>query len=112
MDHNVDRGVTEGLRLRGVDVLTAYEDGRHETRDSELLDRASSLGRVLFSTDIDLVVEARRRQRNEEPFAGVVFAHQNRIGIGAQIADLEILAKASDREDMAGSLLFLPLGPR
>jgi hypothetical protein len=27
MDHHVPRAVTLGLRLRGVDVLTAYEDG-------------------------------------------------------------------------------------
>ena len=26
MDHNVPRAVTVGLRLRGVDVITAYED--------------------------------------------------------------------------------------
>jgi hypothetical protein len=27
MDHQVERAITSGLRLRGVDVLTAYEDG-------------------------------------------------------------------------------------
>ena len=25
-DHNVNRAVVQGLRLRGVDLLTAYED--------------------------------------------------------------------------------------
>ncbi len=27
MDHHVPRAITLGLRLREVDVLTAYEDG-------------------------------------------------------------------------------------
>jgi len=27
MDHNVPRAITAGLRLRGIDVITAYEDG-------------------------------------------------------------------------------------
>jgi hypothetical protein len=27
MDHHVQRAVTEGLRRRGVDVVTALEDG-------------------------------------------------------------------------------------
>ena len=110
MDHNIDRAVTEGLRLRGVDVLTAYEDGRHEAADPEVLTRATALGRVLFSADVDLIVEARRRQHAGEPFAGVIFVRQRRVGIGQQIEDLELLAKASEPKDLRGTLFFLPLG--
>lgn len=35
MDVHVKRAVTEGLRLRGVDVLTAQEDGTAEFEDPE-----------------------------------------------------------------------------
>lgn len=28
-DHNVNRAITQGLRLREVDVLTAFEDASH-----------------------------------------------------------------------------------
>ena len=31
MDHHVPRAITHGLRLRGVDVLTAFEDEAHWT---------------------------------------------------------------------------------
>ena len=58
MDHHVPRAITTGLRLRGVDVLTAYEDGASELPDPALLDRASELGRVLFTQDDDLLAEA------------------------------------------------------
>ncbi len=109
MDHNVPRAVTHGLRLRGVDVLTAQEDAAQQMEDSILLDRASFLGRVLFTTDVDLVVEARRRQKAGKPFAGVVFAHQNRVGIGDQIDDLELIAKVAEGEVLANTLLFLPI---
>lgn len=61
MDHHVARAITSGLRLRNVDVLTAYDDGSHEAEDPALLDRATALGRVLFSQDDDLVIEARRK---------------------------------------------------
>jgi hypothetical protein len=47
MDEHVPRAITEGLRLRGVDVLTAQEDNRRRASDSELLDRATELGRIL-----------------------------------------------------------------
>ena len=107
MDHNVERAVTQGLRLRGIDVLTAYEDGAHELQDPALLDRSTALGRVLFSTDADLVVEARRRQLAGEPVAGVIFGSQGRIGIGEQVEQLELIAKASSAEELRGELVFL-----
>ena len=34
MDHNVPRAITVGLRLRGVEVVTAYEDGTSELDDA------------------------------------------------------------------------------
>jgi uncharacterized protein DUF5615 len=51
MDENVHRAITEGLRLRGVDVLTVQDDGRRRLRDPVVLDRATELGRPLFSQD-------------------------------------------------------------
>ena len=60
MDVHVRREVTEGLRLRGIDVLTAQEDGTDRFPDPELLDRALELGRVLYSQDADLLTEAAR----------------------------------------------------
>jgi hypothetical protein len=58
MDQHVPRAITVGLRLREVDLLTAFEDGAHGLSDPALLDRVSRLGRVLFSQDDDLLVEA------------------------------------------------------
>lgn len=51
MDHHVPRAITIGLRLRGVDVITAYEDATGGLADPELLDLAVQLGRVLFTYD-------------------------------------------------------------
>ena len=109
MDVHVRRAVTEGLRLRGVDVITAQEDGASLLKDPELLDRATSLGRVLFSQDADLLREARRRQQAGEHFVGVVYAHQLNITIAGGIADLEIIAKSSNLADCLNHVTFLPL---
>jgi hypothetical protein len=48
MDVHVPFAITAGLRLRGVDVLTAQEDGAAELDDDLLLDRAA-LSDVLSS---------------------------------------------------------------
>jgi hypothetical protein len=106
-DHNVSRAITQGLRLRGVDVLTAYEDRAQRLSDPELIDRATILRRVVFSSDEDLIVEARRRQRDGAYFSGVIFAPQE-YPIGACIEVLEVVAKAGEPEDFANSLMFLP----
>jgi len=68
--------ITAGLRLRGVDVLTAQDDGRRHVPDNVLLDRAADLLRVLFSQDEDLLAEATRRQREGIAFAGVVYGYR------------------------------------
>ena len=51
MDVHVPYAVTVALRLRGVDVLTAQEDGATRLSDSDLLDRAAETGRILFTQD-------------------------------------------------------------
>ncbi|SRR6266571_1116345 len=108
-DVHVRRAVTEGLRLRGVDILTAQEDGAAEMDDPELLDRVMMLGRVIFTQDEDFLIEARRRQESGEPFAGVVYAHQLNVTIGQCVADLELIAKIYEPEDMLNRVEYLPL---
>jgi len=108
-DHNVPRAIVDGLRSRGVDVVTSFEDGTSELDDSELLDRATELGRALFTRDYDLLQEATNRQRSGIHFSGVIYAHQLRVSIGTCIRDLEIIAKAGEPEDIENRVEFLPL---
>jgi hypothetical protein len=109
MDVHVRRAITEGLRLRGVEVLTAQEDGARRLPDPELLDRAMGLDRLLFSQDQDLLQEATRRQRSGEAFFGVIYAHQRRVSIGQCIDDLELITQAGRREEFANRVQYLPL---
>jgi hypothetical protein len=108
MDVHVKRAVTEGLRRRGVDVLIAQEDGTTRLADSALLERATSLGRVLFSQDEDLLIVATRFQRDGMTFTGLAYAHQERATIRQLIDDLELLAKASELEDIVNQIQYLP----
>lgn len=76
MDHNVPRAIVDGLRMRGVDVVTAYEDEASNFNDSQILDRATASMRALFTRDYDLLQEAAKRQRNGMQFSGVIY-HTN-----------------------------------
>ncbi len=109
MDQHVPRAITVGLRLREVDVLTAYEDSASLMTDPQLLDRAAELERVLFTQDDDLLAEATRRQREGIRFCGIVYAHQLRVSIGGCVNDLEVIAKAGKPDDIVNRVEFLPL---
>jgi len=109
LDAHIPRAIALGLRMRGIDVLTAQEDGAAMFSDAELLDRATTLGRVLFTFDGDLLAEAAKKQRLGQPFSGVVYAHPLRVTIGQCIHDLELVAKAGEPEDLRNQVLFLPL---
>lgn len=109
MDVHVPRAVTNQLRLRGIDILTAQEDEATELEDSALLDRTTALGRVLYSQDEDLLTEANERQRQERSFAGIIYAHQLKITIGQAVADLLIIAEAGEPTDFENMVRYLPL---
>ncbi len=109
MDVHVPYAITTELRLRHVDVLTAQEDDARELEDSALLDRASSLGRILFTRDDDLLGEASRRQEVGAPFTGVIYAHQRKVTIGQCVEDLELIAQVCEQEDWLSRVEYLPL---
>ena len=107
-DVHVPFAITVALRLRGVDVLTAEIDGTRQVDDSQLLARATNLGRVLFSQDKDLLRETSQWQERRTRFAGLIYAHQLRISIGQCVSD-QLIATATDAEEWIDRVEFLPL---
>jgi predicted nuclease of predicted toxin-antitoxin system len=108
MDVHIPRTITNGLRLRGVDVLTAQEDGTSTLEDPELLDRATELGRLLYSQDDDLLAEAHFRLEKKIKFSGVIYSHQLKSPIGKCVEDLEIIAKTFEPEEVENLIEFIP----
>jgi predicted nuclease of predicted toxin-antitoxin system len=70
MDEHVPKAVTEGLRRRGVDVLTAQEASMLHALDEQHLQLAADLGRVVFTQDTDFL----RLHAAGVPHAGIVYA--------------------------------------
>src|SRR4051812_32703471 len=107
MDVHVHGAITDGLPSRGIDVLTAQDDGTTRWDDSDLLDRATVLERVLFTNDRDFPRIVPARQAMGLPFAGIIYAPQA-SPLGRVIVDLELGALACEPEDFAHSLTYLP----
>jgi hypothetical protein len=108
MDHHVPAAITAGLRQRGVDVRTVEEDGSNALDDNALLERSTTLGRILFTQDHDLLAITHQWITDGREFAGIDYAHQLTISIGQAVRDLELLAKALDPEDMRNCIEYLP----
>lgn len=108
MDHHVHRAVTEGLRFRGVDVMTALEDGMESSDDERLLARATELARILFTQDQDFLPIATRWQREAREFSRLVFAMQQRIDIGKTIDYLELIATLKSVDEMRNYIEYVP----
>jgi hypothetical protein len=107
-DEQVPRAIKKGLRQRGVDVLTAQEDGRTSEDDSMLLDRAGDLLRLIFTMDDDFLLITANRLRKSQHFIGVVYAHQGAASYRRFIDDLETIAIASTLEEYADRVEYLP----
>ena len=108
MDVHVPQAITDQLRARGVDVLTAIEDGCALLPDDQLLEHARSLDRVLFTQDIRFKALAEDWQRLRLPFSGLLFGHQQAGTIGQYVRDLELIALASEPQDWVNGVEHLP----
>jgi len=109
MDVHVPFAITTELRLRGIDVLTAQEDGTEDLEDSKLLDRAAALGRVLVTQDIDFLREAAHRHETSRYFFGIIYAPQLHVTISDVVSDLELIGGASKPEEWVCRVEYLPL---
>jgi len=109
MDVHVPAAISEGLRRRGVDVITAQDDQSTTLMDEGLLARATELGRALFSQDEDLLRIAAAWQSTGKQFHGVIYAHQTRAGIGQLVEDLETVLVCCELDELANQVVYLPL---
>src|SRR4051794_27378256 len=108
MDVHVPGAITRQLRRRGVNVLTAQEDGHDTCADEELLARANALRRILFTHDVRFRALAEKWQRQIHEFAGLIFGSQLGGTIGQYVQDLELIAKASEPDEWRNVVQFLP----
>ena len=112
MDAHVPGPIASQLRHQGVDVITAQEDARRRASDDELLERATSLNRPVFTQDVRFRVLAENWQRQGREFAGLLFGPQLGGTIGQYVEDLELIAKASQPSEWRNIVQFLPFPRR
>lgn len=96
MDEHAPEAITVGLRRRDVDVHTVIADGLAGSSDPDVLERATALGRDLYTQDVNFLGVAKTRQDAGISFPGVIHCHQLHLTISHQVYELELVAKCSD----------------
>ncbi|PZV00502.1 MAG: hypothetical protein DCF32_17450 [Leptolyngbya sp.] len=108
MDVHIPQAITNQLRRRSIDVLTAFDDEAQELPDDQLLSRVAQLNRVLFTQDIRFRVLAETWQIEGKPFSRLIYGYQLGGTIGQFVKDLELIAKASEPDDWKNTVEYIP----
>ena len=103
LDQHIPSAVAQGLRLRGVDVLTAQEAGRCGLGDQEQLEFANSGARVIVTHDADYLALAAEAM----PHAGIAYCHATKYAVGQLIRLLLLLHGVMDAEEMRNHVEYL-----
>ena len=102
LDEHVAHSVANGLRHRGVDVLTVAAAGMLQASDVEHLRFAHLQSRVIFSQDADFL----RLHAAGHSHSGIVYSSQQ-TPIGQIVAGLMLIFELMTPDDMAGHVEFI-----
>jgi len=104
----MDADLVRALRIRGLDVTTALEQGMIRRADSDHLEYATSQGRALYSFNLrdynKLHADCLSRGKQH---AGIIVARQQIYGVGEQMRRLLRIVAQISAEEMRDSILYL-----
>jgi hypothetical protein len=102
-DQHIPAAVAQGLRQRGIDVLTAQDAGRCSVPDADQLQFALTEERVVVTFDPDFLALA----VSGVPHAGIAWCLATKYTIGPLIYALLLVHGVLDRDDMRNHVEYL-----
>lgn len=101
-NESVNVAVADGLKRRGVKVVSARDAGNLGLSDGEQLEYARKNNFVIITHDDDFLLMA-----VEIKHKGIVYVHQQKCSIGDLIRRLRLLWDIAEQKDMANHVEFL-----
>ena len=107
-EDSMRHALVRALRSRGVDVVTASNEGMIECDDERHLDHATAQGRVLYSFNVgDFYRLHTACLTAGGTHAGMILSQQQRYSVGEQMRRLLRLIAARSAEEMMNHVEFL-----
>ena len=106
-DEHVPFAIVQGLRKRGMDVLTVQDVDAQTEDDDVLLDRALAEERVILTTDQDFLRLASQLAQSGETSAPIFFWPQQRRSIGQMVRRIIQAASGSKYDEACSQVFFL-----
>lgn len=101
LDEHVPHAIAHGLRLRGVDVLTANEANLLATPDEQIVEYALNNQLVIFTQDDDFLSIASTFNHG-----GIVYSKQGKRSIGEIVQFLKLLSECLEVSEMANRVEY------
>jgi hypothetical protein len=102
-DESVQVAVAEQMRGRGIDAITVRDLGLLGDTDINHLKRASEMGRVLCTYDVDFL----QLHAEGHTHAGIVFGFHNRTTYGDWVRGLDLICGAMTADEMKNHIEYL-----
>ena len=100
--------VVDGLRARGVDVLTVLDAAKTSATDEEQLEFAALQGRSIYTLNVDDFCRLHSEFLSQgREHAGVILIPRQRYSIGEKIQRLMELIESVTAEEMHNRVEFL-----
>jgi Domain of unknown function (DUF5615) len=104
----MDRDLMRALRARGVDVVTALENGLIDRDDRQHLENATRQGRTLYGLNVGDYYHLHTTTIAEgKSHAGIILARQQHYSVGEQMRRLLKLIASVSSEEMTNRVEFL-----
>ena len=109
-DADFNHKIVVGLRRKepAVDIFNAHEGGVVGVSDTDVLNLAAESARILLSHDRKTMPSCFNRFRETRSSPGIIIVSQN-LDIGAAIEDLLLIWAATDAEEWAERIGFVPV---
>jgi predicted nuclease of predicted toxin-antitoxin system len=102
VNESVNVAVAEGLKRRGVKVISARDASNLGLSDKEQLEYAKKKNLVIVTHDDDFLSMAMKFEHK-----GIVYVHQQKYRVGYLIRRLKLLWDIAKQKDMVNHVEFL-----
>jgi hypothetical protein len=102
-DQHIPAAVAQGLRQRGIEVLTAQDAGRCGSPDPQQLQFALAEDRMLVTFDTDYLALAAAGAAH----AGIAYCHPTKYSVGQPLSILVVLHGVFNRDEVRNHVEYL-----